>query len=114
MGIVLSPPPELTPEAVLQNANIAMHHAIRAGGNRMKVFNPRMFQLAVEAMTLERDLRRGIERDEFFLQYQPIVNLRDDRLIGFEQVPGTTLRGRCPGPVHTPWPRNPGTSSTSG
>lgn len=52
----------------------------------MKVFNPRMFQLAVEAMTMERDLRRGIERDEFFLQYQPIVNLRDDRLIGFEAL----------------------------
>lgn len=86
MGIVLSPMPDLSPEAVLQNANIAMHHAIRAGGNRMKVFNPRMFQLAVEAMTMERDLRRGIERDEFFLQYQPIVNLRDDRLIGFEAL----------------------------
>ena len=86
IGIVLAPTPDLAPEAVLQNANIAMHHAIRAGGNRMKVFNPRMFQLAVEAMTLERDLRRGIERDEFFLQYQPIVSLRDDRLIGFEAL----------------------------
>ncbi len=86
MGLVLAPMEESRPEALLQQANIAMHQAMRSGGNRTKVFTQRMLDQAVQAMTLERDLRRGMEKGEFFLQYQPIVSLRDDRLIGFEAL----------------------------
>jgi EAL domain-containing protein (putative c-di-GMP-specific phosphodiesterase class I) len=45
-----------------------------------------MHERAVERLQLETDLRRAIERDEFRLQYQPIVSLRDYHVIGFEAL----------------------------
>jgi len=41
---------------------------------------------AVEALTLERELRRAIERHEIRVHYQPIFSLSDQRLVGFESL----------------------------
>ena len=85
-GILLSPTSFTRPEELLQNANIAMHRAKQAGRNRIKVFNRRMLEQAVGLMLLESDLRRAIERSEFFLEYQPILCLQGQGLLGFEAL----------------------------
>jgi len=85
-GLVLSPMEFKEPEMLLQNANIAMHKAKESGRNRIKVFNAKMLQQAVQTLTLESDLRRAVTGDEFFVTYQPQVSLLTGRLRGFEAL----------------------------
>ncbi len=85
-GILLTPDPEGRPEDLLRDANIAMHRAKEAGGGKMKVFNRRMLEHAVQIMTMEGDLRLAVNRNEFFVAYQPIVRLSDGRPAGFEAL----------------------------
>jgi diguanylate cyclase (GGDEF)-like protein/PAS domain S-box-containing protein len=93
MGVVISPAMYDKPEELLRNANIALHRAKAQGRNRFKVFNTRMLEDAIRLMTLENDLRLALDRQEFFLDYQPILALRDRRLNGFEAL----VRWRRPG-----------------
>jgi EAL domain-containing protein (putative c-di-GMP-specific phosphodiesterase class I) len=85
-GLLLSPLDFHEPEKLLQNANIAMHKAKESGRNRIKVFNSKMLDQAVQTMTLENDLRRAVANDEFFVVYQPQVSLFSGRLSGFEAL----------------------------
>ncbi|MEA4856126.1 EAL domain-containing protein [Solidesulfovibrio sp.] len=93
MGVVMSPCLYDKPEELLRNANIALHRAKAEGRNRFKVFNSRMLEDAIRLMDLESDLRQALKRGEFFLDYQPILALRDRRLTGFEAL----VRWRRPG-----------------
>lgn len=86
MGVVLSPADYSKPDDLLRNANIAMYHAKEAGRDRFKIFNASMLEHVKKLMHLENDLRRGITKEEFYLTYQPIVSLADERLLGFEAL----------------------------
>lgn len=79
-------------EDLLRDADTAMYRAKARGRARYEVFNPGMHQQAVALLQLENDIRRGLERQEFYLHYQPIIALRDSRLAGFEAL----LRWRHP------------------
>lgn len=85
-GIVLSPIGQIKAADVLQHANIAMHRAKESGRNRFKVFTGRMLESAVDLLTLENDMRRGLEAGEFHLEYQPIMDLDGADLVGFEAL----------------------------
>jgi diguanylate cyclase (GGDEF)-like protein len=85
-GIVLSPIPDIRASDVLQRANIAMHRAKEAGRNRFKVFTARMLESAVDQLTMENDMRRGLESGEFHVQYQPIMDLDGSDIMGFEAL----------------------------
>ncbi len=85
-GIVLSPVDDVKAPDVLQHANIAMHRAKEAGRNRFKVFTGRMLENAVDLLTLENDMRQGLESGEFYVKYQPIMDLDGSDLIGFEAL----------------------------
>jgi len=85
-GIVLSPVGDSKAADVLQHANIAMHRAKDAGRNRFKVFTGRMLESAVDQLTLENDMRRGLEDGEFHVEYQPIMDLDGSDLVGFEAL----------------------------
>ncbi|WP_319469452.1 EAL domain-containing protein [uncultured Pseudodesulfovibrio sp.] len=85
-GIVLSPVDNVKPHDVLQHSNIAMHRAKEAGRNRFKVFTGRMLENAVDQLTMESDMRSGLEAGEFHIEYQPIMDLNDSDLMGFEAL----------------------------
>lgn len=86
LGIVLSPATYERPEDILQHANIALHQAKVEGGDRIRVFNERMLQQAIQQMTIESELRRAIAQDEFIVHYQPLVSLKDSKAVGFEAL----------------------------
>ena len=73
-------------EDMLRDAEIAMSHAKRAGGNRVELFRPPMRSQRDEAMTLDADLRRAVERNEMRVVFQPIVRLEDRTIAGFEAL----------------------------
>jgi len=85
-GLVLSPIANIRPGDVLQHANIAMHRAKEAGRNRFKVFTERMLETAVDQLTLENDMRRGLESGEFHVAFQPIMDIGGQDVIGFEAL----------------------------
>jgi diguanylate cyclase (GGDEF)-like protein/PAS domain S-box-containing protein len=77
---------EPTPESLLSDADLAMYRAKTQGRSRHQLFEPEMHARAMSQLELESGLRRALEREEFRLVYQPIVELRDGRLVGFEAL----------------------------
>ncbi len=74
------------PEDFLRAADTAMYYAKRGGKGSSAVFDASMHAKALARLELEADLRRGIERQELLLHYQPIVSLFTGRLTGFEAL----------------------------
>jgi diguanylate cyclase (GGDEF)-like protein len=69
-----------------QSADAAMYLAKRAGKGRIQVFDPRLHASHLERMELERELEPAIARNEFVLQYQPVMSLKTGEVIGLEAL----------------------------
>lgn len=77
---------------MLRDTNTALYYAKMKGRSCYTIFHPSMHDHAIWRLQIETDLRRGIERNEFFVVYQPIVELSTQQTIGFEAL----LRWRHP------------------
>ncbi len=86
IGLALSDGQPHRTEEVLKDAELAMYHAKRIGGDRIEVFKPSMRARKTDRLTLESELRRALERDEITILYQPIVRLEDRSVAGFEAL----------------------------
>jgi diguanylate cyclase (GGDEF)-like protein/PAS domain S-box-containing protein len=86
IGIALSWSGYTRPEEVLRDADTAMYRAKTHGRGRYEVFDSTMHAQAVQQLETETDLRHAIDRDQFILHYQPIVDLASGRLNGFEAL----------------------------
>ncbi|MGB7699533.1 MAG: EAL domain-containing protein, partial [Methylovirgula sp.] len=73
-------------EDMLNDAEIAVRHSKRLGGNRIEVFRPSMRSLRSDRLTLEGDLRRALDRGEINILFQPIIRLEDRTVAGFEAL----------------------------
>ena len=74
LGITVFPFDTRDAGELLRNADIAMYRAKEAGRNVYQFYAAEMTTKATEAMALENELRHGLERGEFLLHYQPIVD----------------------------------------
>ena len=86
MGIALSKNSNSQPEELLQDADTAMYQAKLRGKDSHQVFDRQMHMLMLNRLTLENDLKRGLEQQEFILYYQPIIDLATEKLAGFEAL----------------------------
>ena len=86
IGIALGPGSYTQPQEMLRDANTAMYRAKANGRAGHQIFDADMHRRAVSQLRIESDLRRAIERQEFVLHYQPIVDLSTRRLTGFEAL----------------------------
>ncbi|HVV62123.1 MAG TPA: EAL domain-containing protein [Pseudolabrys sp.] len=86
IGLALADNQPHRPEEVLKDAELAMFHAKRIGGDRIEVFKPAMRSRKTDRLALESELRRAIEREEITILYQPIVRLEDRTIAGFEAL----------------------------
>jgi diguanylate cyclase (GGDEF)-like protein/PAS domain S-box-containing protein len=86
IGIALGDSEPQRAEERLKDAELAMYHAKRNGGDRIDVFKPAMRARKSDRLTIESDLRRALEREEISILYQPIVRLEDRVVAGFEAL----------------------------
>jgi diguanylate cyclase (GGDEF)-like protein/PAS domain S-box-containing protein len=86
IGIAYSSTGYQKPEELLRDADTAMYQAKSRGKACYALFDPSMHSHAIRQLQIENDLRRALERDEFFLVYQPIVSLETNQLVGFEAL----------------------------
>jgi diguanylate cyclase (GGDEF)-like protein len=71
---------------LLGNADVAMYQAKRAGAGHYRHFEPSMQAARVSRLELMTDLRRAVQRGEFELCYQPVLDLRSNKIRSFEAV----------------------------
>lgn len=97
IGIVLGTKSYCQASDLLRDADIAMYRAKAQERSSYKIFDVKMHTQAVNRLTLESDIRKALEREEFAIYYQPIVDIFGDRydrqrqpqpgrLIGFEAL----------------------------
>jgi diguanylate cyclase (GGDEF)-like protein/PAS domain S-box-containing protein len=83
-GIALYPHDGEQVDDLLRHADAAMYQAKSSGSSQYRFYAPAMNARGHELLTLEADLRQAQEHNEFFLYYQPQVNLRDGKAVGVE------------------------------
>lgn len=86
IGVALSTGASEQPDYLLRSADIAMYRAKSAGRGHFEMFDRAMHAEALTRLQIESDLRHALDRNEFFLHYQPIVSLDDGRIIGMEAL----------------------------
>ncbi len=75
-----------SPDAILEDASLAMRQAKRAGGGRYSVFEPAIRERARKRGSLEADLRVALTSDQLFVVYQPIIALDTGCATGVEAL----------------------------
>jgi diguanylate cyclase (GGDEF)-like protein/PAS domain S-box-containing protein len=76
IGITLYPLDDSEADLLTKNADMAMYHAKELGRNGFQFYSADLSKRATEHMKLEGELHRALEREEFVLHYQPIVDAR--------------------------------------
>lgn len=92
IGLAFSDPSYDDPGQIVRDAHTAMHWSKSRRSGCCEIFQASMQREAMRVLKLESELRRGIERREFELHYQPIVRLDTGQVVGVESL----LRWRHP------------------
>jgi diguanylate cyclase (GGDEF)-like protein/PAS domain S-box-containing protein len=86
MGIALYPQDAPNVIDLIRNADAAMYHAKKSGGNLHAYYEPKMNEAAVERLMTKSKLKRAFERDELLVHYQPKYNLETGEVFGAEAL----------------------------
>jgi diguanylate cyclase (GGDEF)-like protein len=86
IGIAIYPYDGEDIETLLMHADTAMYKAKEQGGNSYQTYSKSMTTTALQRMTLENDLRRALDRSEFEVHYQPIVDAYTGTVLGAEAL----------------------------
>ncbi len=86
IGIALYPQDASTIDELVSHADLAMYEAKRRGRNTYCFFHRNMARRSKEILLMKNALHGALEREEFFLEYQPRVTMRDERIVAFEAL----------------------------
>jgi diguanylate cyclase (GGDEF)-like protein len=86
IGISIYPVDGVNTTTLLKNADAALHQAKREGRNNFQYYAESMNATAWQRLTLETELRRALEREEFVLYYQPKVDMDNGKIVGVEAL----------------------------
>jgi diguanylate cyclase (GGDEF)-like protein len=86
VGIALAPRDGNTPHDLLKHADIALYRAKKSGPGTIRFFEASDDKSARDRRALQRDLEGAVARNELFLVYQPFLDLRANRITGFEAL----------------------------
>ncbi|MEO6395923.1 MAG: bifunctional diguanylate cyclase/phosphodiesterase [Devosia sp.] len=91
VGVALAPADGTTPERLLKSADLALYKSKSDGRNCVRFFTPDMDVELLKRITLERAIRDAVAHDGFELHFQPLFEVSNRRLLGFEAL--LRLRG---------------------
>ena len=86
MGIAYYPKDAPNVIDLIRNADAALYHAKKSGGNVSSYYEPMMNEAAVERLMTKSKLKRSFERDELLVHYQPKYNLETGEVFGAEAL----------------------------
>lgn len=73
-------------DTLMKNAEIAMNRAKKLGRNNFQFYTPDMTSAAMEQLELENDLHKALDRGEFLLHYQPLIDIDLRKMVGVEAL----------------------------
>ncbi|HMC42439.1 MAG TPA: EAL domain-containing protein, partial [Acidimicrobiales bacterium] len=85
IGLAISAPPDDDVGELLSNADVAMYEA-KVQGDRYALFEPRMRTQVLKRHTYDAALRQALDRHQFFIKYQPIIDLDTGDVVGVEAL----------------------------
>ena len=86
VGISIYPTDGDTSLILLRNADTAMYRAKQSGGNQLQFYDKSMSNQLRDRLEIEAELHGALERDEFYMVYQPQIDSATGRTIGFESL----------------------------
>ena len=86
IGLTLFPDDGDDTTAMMKNADVAMYHAKSQGRNNIQFFTAEMNRMALERMQMEREMQLALEQSQFELHYQPQLDAKTARVVGFEAL----------------------------
>jgi diguanylate cyclase (GGDEF)-like protein len=86
VGIVIKRNRAHSTDDVLRDAEMALNDSKKQGGGKIQVFDQRMLERALASLQFENQLRMGIKNDEFVLHFQPIIQVQNRQLCGYEAL----------------------------
>ncbi len=92
IGISLYPEDGADGETLIRKADAAMYAAKESGSNDVRFFSGEMDRRAEAHLTIESEMRSALAREEFFLEYQPVMDVASEEIAGAEAL----LRWRHP------------------
>ncbi len=73
-------------EVLMKSADLSMYHAKDSGRNTYRVYEPEMNRRVINHMQLDSALRDALKNKELFLVYQPLIDLKQSKVVGFETL----------------------------
>jgi predicted signal transduction protein with EAL and GGDEF domain len=86
IGMVVANSEYQTADDIIRDADLAMYEAKDKGKACYVLFQPQLRITAINRLALDSDLRRALDQKEFILHYQPIIDLKTKRIVGFEAL----------------------------
>jgi diguanylate cyclase (GGDEF)-like protein/PAS domain S-box-containing protein len=86
LGVAIYPSDGVTAAELLRNADSAMRRASDAGGDRWQFYHQGMNAERADRLALDAELHRALDGEQFFLEYQPVVSVRDERIVAVEAL----------------------------
>ena len=86
IGAAHYPAHATTIETLLSRGDLAMYSAKQSGKNSFVIYDSRLLERANAVITMRHELKRALERGEFFLRYQPQYDISEKRIVGTEAL----------------------------
>ncbi|MGB6409160.1 MAG: diguanylate cyclase, partial [Planococcus donghaensis] len=86
IGISIFPNDGIDLDTLVKNADIALSQAKNQGKNNFQFFTESTNQAALRKSKLAIDIRKGLEKGEFFIHYQPQIDLKTNKIVGLEAL----------------------------
>ncbi len=86
IGIAVAAGPDITTDDLLRNADLALYEAKVTGKARWALFAPEMHAAATERLGLTNELRHALDAGQIVVYYQPVIDLRNGAIVGFEAL----------------------------
>ncbi len=86
IGIAIYPIDGEDVDTLLKNCDTAMYHAKNEGRNNYKFYEQSLNKTALDILTLENNLRKALDKQEFIVYYQPRIDIRTRNIVGLEAL----------------------------